>query len=160
MTCSSNHCDACPVPAGLACVLCRRGRCELARQEAERKKVFSEADTYWTDFARQNAGIPRPEPEPPRALENVASAPTAGPEGPGYPPLWRMAVSFVKDATKHLLNGMPKASEEVYAHRRAVCAACEHLTPEGRCGHGGCGCGVELKASWAMTACPFGKWEK
>lgn len=137
--------------------MCDRGRCEVIEAEAARLRNDPSFEAPWHRIALESAGIAvqRPEPPPPDQPGT-----RSGLEGePELPPLWKMALGFAGEAAKHVLAGMPKRSPEEHKRIMAICRSCDHLRADGRCGgKGGCGCGMEAKASWGLTSCPLGKW--
>lgn len=59
----------------------------------------------------------------------------------------------------------PRASEDVYQARLALCRACEYLKADGSKEYcGACGCGkwklaqLSVKLKFAQLECPAGKW--
>lgn len=80
----------------------------------------------------------------------------ADPRSPKHQPtLIDQLRSFMKAVVQHVAAGVPQATVEETAARLAICRACNHYD-DGRCRK--CGCGLEVKASWAEQACPIGKW--
>jgi len=82
----------------------------------------------------------------------------ADPSSPRYRPGFVAKIlGFVVAATKHVAAGSPQATQGEAAARLAICRACEHFdTDRGACRQ--CGCGMELKVSWADQSCPIGRW--
>ncbi len=79
-----------------------------------------------------------------------------GPAAQTKPPsLAKQAVSFAKATVKHVATGCRNAPADVIAERLRICGGCEHFTGT-RCLK--CGCGSNLKTSWADSECPVGKW--
>ena len=87
---------------------------------------------------------------------------------PAYPRQPRQGVSLLAKATnfalaasRHVANGMRRASDEEIAYRFSICETCEHFDGKS-CGK--CGCPVVRekryisKLSWAGESCPVGKW--
>lgn len=74
------------------------------------------------------------------------------------PDLLTKAVNFASAVVTHVAAGMPTASPELKAARLAVCEPCDQRLPGGTCV--GCGCNLDLKASWEDQECPKGKWPK
>lgn len=77
------------------------------------------------------------------------------------PTLAQKAANFAASAARHVVAGMPQASEEEVARRFSICEGCEHYDGKA-CRQ--CGCPVVRekkflsKLSWANEKCPVGKW--
>lgn len=71
-------------------------------------------------------------------------------------------VEQVKNVTvstiRHVAGGMPQAPDEERDRRMAICKECPFfsLSDDPRCSQ--CGCYLKIKTSWALEACPEGKW--
>lgn len=74
-----------------------------------------------------------------------------------YPPLgiWQKLKNLTGAVATQVMAGNPKASPEVQAERKAICQVCEHLRGN-TCQL--CGCGLDLKRSWATSSCPDKRW--
>ena len=79
------------------------------------------------------------------------------------PSLPRRLANFAQAAAKHLVAGLPPASQAEMDRRWVICQACELF--DGRiCTHSHCGCNVSgsakflNKLAWAEQQCPIGKW--
>lgn len=98
-----------------------------------------------------------------RALAGLPPDPEARPpirsREPVLPPLGRQAVNFITAQIRHVADGRVKATPEVLAARLAVCDACPALrVSDRRCSAQGCGCPVDIKATYRSEGCPLGKW--
>lgn len=71
------------------------------------------------------------------------------------PGILEKIVNFAAAAVRHAAAGLPQATAEQAAARLAICESCEHFDG-GTCRL--CGCGMEVKVSWAEQACPIGRW--
>ncbi len=75
------------------------------------------------------------------------------------PGLIQQGINFAGSLIRHLRNGSPLSSEEEKARRISICNGCERLTKQRKCGTTtGCGCPVDVKASWLLEECPHDKW--
>lgn len=72
------------------------------------------------------------------------------------PSLLQQGVNFVAALAQHVAGGLQSADNETYQKRIAICKTCPKLRPDNRCS--GCGCYMNLKASWDEQKCPDGKW--
>ncbi len=75
--------------------------------------------------------------------------------------------NLTKSVLLHVLRGFPQSDLETLTHRVAQCQACPFLTEDGHCGTAAqivnalaCGCNVAVKAEWADSVCPQGRWSK
>jgi hypothetical protein len=76
---------------------------------------------------------------------------------PQLPSLWEQAKNFGSAVVEHVATGMKKTEEELAKERLSICDGCEFFLKDSRrCGK--CGCYMEIKARWAETKCPLGKW--
>lgn len=79
------------------------------------------------------------------------------------PSLVQQAANFVGAVVGHVAAGAPTASQETRDARLAICRTneCGFYREGDRCGHGGCGCYLTVKASWAEQRCPLDppRWE-
>lgn len=86
------------------------------------------------------------------------------------PPLLKRLSNFVFSATKHIVRGSPKCTEEQIEERLRLCHECplfkRHSTADtgGICTHESCGCNIKdyqtylNKLAWADQKCPIDKW--
>lgn len=71
------------------------------------------------------------------------------------------ASNFTRSAVRHVVAGLPRASDAEIERRWSICQACEHLA-DGKCRK--CGCPIIRerqflsKLAWATESCPAGKW--
>jgi hypothetical protein len=142
-------CAACPCPAaGVACPAI----------PGPYRRVEGSGPGPHPDYCRHAAADPaRWGPRILRAARADAEGKTPGsPVGPG---LARTARNFASALVGHVKAGRPKAPPEVVADRLATCEACPTgmFDPRARrCRHGGCGCFVNVKTTWADQKCPDG----
>lgn len=76
-------------------------------------------------------------------------------ENPPVPGTVSKVIRFTKAAVRHVINGLPTASDPERERRLALCQVCEHFDA-GKCRK--CGCRLANKAAWALESCPVGKW--
>lgn len=94
--------------------------------------------------------------QPPKPIEPVAPPP------PEIPSLITRIGNFASSVVAHVAQGMPTLEPEAVEARLAVCNGppegppCDQRSPGGVCA--GCGCYVNLKATWSDQVCPLGKW--
>jgi hypothetical protein len=144
-------CPLCPVVGPTLCIDQRTGHEHFCRRLAERPDLAADVVRLSVEAERAAAG----QPEPP------------------LPSLPRQVANYAAARFHHTLAGSPVAPPEVVARRLAVCSTGAGLGPDqvagGHCnafrpsdrrcgGSGGCGCFVEIKATWADAACPLGRW--
>ena len=56
-------------------------------------------------------------------------------------------------------KGRPNVNEDEYKERIETCSTCEHLNQQkATCKM--CGCYMPVKATWATSNCPKGKWKE
>jgi len=76
------------------------------------------------------------------------------------PSLADQAKSFTAAAVQHAKSGFKNVDAATLAERNRICNACGLLGTEGRmkdrCQV--CGCYMKIKARWATSKCPKGKW--
>lgn len=72
-------------------------------------------------------------------------------EGRKPPGVLRMAVRFGGALTRWIAAGRPVVDGAALDRRRSLCAACDHVRPDGGCRL--CGCS-SVKLTWATEACP------
>jgi hypothetical protein len=80
----------------------------------------------------------------------------AQPVQPPLPGLLRQGLNLITAVAQHVATGMQSSDSETYQKRMAICKACPKLRPDNRCS--GCGCFMNVKASWDEQKCPDGKW--
>ena len=66
-----------------------------------------------------------------------------------------MAANFAKALAEHVADGGAKVSQETLQKRLEICTLCDQRRDE-RCAV--CGCFKAVKASWASSECPLGRW--
>lgn len=71
------------------------------------------------------------------------------------PSLIEMGTNFIKSTAKHIMNGAPSISKEVYDERLAICNSCEHRSGN-HCNL--CGCNLTSKLAMPTNECPIKKW--
>lgn len=121
-----DHCEACPAPDGLPCHA-TAGECRRAARPGE--------DAFRAILARH-------------ATVRAEQA-----EAPG---LAARALGYIGALARHAALGSPEVDAETAAARLATCQTCPYFTPDGAiCRAPGCGCRMEIKATWADASCPL-----
>ncbi len=75
---------------------------------------------------------------------------------PPLPGAIAMAGNFARALAAHVADGMGKATAATLQARLETCMLCD-LRRDDRCAK--CGCYIAVKAQWASSECPLGKWE-
>lgn len=73
-----------------------------------------------------------------------------------FPGLFKQGLNLIASVAQHVAGGLQSADSETYQKRMEICKACPKLRPDNRCS--GCGCYMNIKASWEEQRCPDGKW--
>lgn len=92
--------------------------------------------------------------------KNISEAEVeSAPQEVSPPSLIKQAGSFIRAATKHVVNGMKNVTPEEKERRLNICEQCPHLRKNGttiKCGQ--CGCNLHYKAAMSTSTCPLGHW--
>lgn len=75
--------------------------------------------------------------------------------GESAPGLLKKGKNFLSSLAGHVRKGLPVVPTEEYDRRMDICKACDFFLG-GSCTK--CGCGMKIKARWAGSSCPVGKW--
>lgn len=124
------NCEACPVkPLGLPC------------------PAITRPHPRFCELHQMDPGTWGP------ALIELASEP------PPLPSLAHQVVNFAAAQIRHALDGRAKLDAGQTAARLAVCETCDQFrSADRRCAAAGCGCFVDLKATYRSERCPLGRW--
>lgn len=69
----------------------------------------------------------------------------------------QMVKNLASATVDHAKNGFKNIDDDAYLRRRSTCDECEFFRSDERCSV--CGCFMKIKARWAASVCPLGKWQ-
>tara|TARA_R110000744_G_scaffold115465_2_gene216072 strand:- start:292 stop:531 length:240 start_codon:yes stop_codon:yes gene_type:complete len=73
--------------------------------------------------------------------------------------IFELISNFSSEVYKYVKEGRPNVNEDEYKERIETCSTCEHLNQQkATCKM--CGCYMPVKATWATSNCPKGKWKE
>ncbi|MCA9080850.1 MAG: hypothetical protein KDA58_09840 [Planctomycetaceae bacterium] len=78
---------------------------------------------------------------------------------PDLPGLVQRAVNFGTAVTRHVAHGLQQLPPAQVQARVKICEQCPQFRASDRtCAAAGCGCFIDIKATWVSEQCPQQRW--